>query len=179
MPTHDYNDLIHLFNGCFVATYNTRLVKGEDEPIYLPADSDRTYHAIFFAHGYFSSALHECAHWFIAGEARRKQIDFGYWYVPDGRSAEQQKVFQQVEVKPQALEWIFSKACQHPFRVSIDNLNGEETDASAFKQAVYSQVLHYCAHGLSARAHVFHQALCAFYGASELLNPDDFSLHEL
>lgn len=179
MPVHDYNDLIRLFNGCFVSTYNTQLVKGDDEPIYLPADGDRSYHAIYFAHGYFSSALHECAHWMIAGEARRQLVDFGYWYVPDGRTAEQQQVFQQVEIKPQALEWVFSKASHHPFRVSIDNLHGEETDTTAFKQAVYEQVLTYCAKGLSLRAQMFRQALCAFYGTSEVLNPEDFSLEAL
>ena len=77
---HDYQDLIRIFNHCFELDYNTKLVRGGDEPIYLPADATRSYHAIFFAHGFFSSALHECSHWFIAGEERRQRIDFGYWY---------------------------------------------------------------------------------------------------
>lgn len=176
---HQYQDLITIFNDCYESKYNTRLVKGDDEPIYLPADENRPFHAIFFAHGFFSSALHECAHWLIAGKERRKQVDFGYWYVPDGRTAEQQKLFQCVEVKPQAMEWILSVAAGHRFRVSIDNLNGEEADTGAFKQAVYQQVLLYCKHGLSARAKLFRNALCRFYRTSGDMKIEDFDIEML
>ncbi len=174
-----YEDLISIFHACFGADYNTRLVKGDNEPIYLPANNQQNYHAICFAHGFFSSALHECAHWLIAGEERRKLVDFGYWYAPDGRTAEQQALFQRVEVKPQALEWILSKAAGHKFRVSIDNLNGEESDTETFKQAVYEQVKHYCSAGLPSRAQRLRDALSSFYGQAALLCVDDFSLAEL
>lgn len=176
---HYYEDLITIFNACFGAEYNTRLVKGDNEPIYLPADEQRDYHAIYFAHGFFSSALHECAHWLIAGEERRKLVDFGYWYVPDGRTAEQQILFQHVEVKPQALEWILSKASGYKFRVSIDNLNGEESDTTSFKQAVCNQVKHYCTVGLSGRAKQFCDALSVFYRQKLILHEGDFLLEEL
>lgn len=174
-----YEDLITIFYACFGVDYNTRLVKGDKEPIYLPADKERNYHAIYFAHGFFSSALHECSHWLIAGAERRKLVDFGYWYTPDGRTAEQQALFQVVEVKPQALEWILSKASGHKFRVSIDNLNGAESDTDAFKQAVYQQVRHYCEAGLPERSRRFCNALSSFYGQSEILRPNDFSLNDL
>ncbi|SUC30833.1 Protein of uncharacterised function, DUF462 [Providencia rettgeri] len=85
MSTHNYQDLINIFDECFGVTYNTRLVKGDDEPIYLPADEAVPYHRIVFAHGFFTSGLHEISHWCIAGEARRQQVDYGYWYCPDGR----------------------------------------------------------------------------------------------
>lgn len=61
----------------------------------------------------------------IAGEQRRLLPDLGYWYAPDGRTAEQQALFEQVEIKPQAIEWLFSKAFGRKFRVSLDNLTGE------------------------------------------------------
>ncbi|CAM2812745.1 elongation factor P hydroxylase [Legionella worsleiensis] len=176
---HCYQDLIEIFNKCFALTYNTRLVKGDDEPIYLPADEGRSSNEIHFAHGFYSSALHECSHWFIAGEARRKLIDFGYWYMPDGRNAEQQALFQKVEVKPQALEWILSVAAGHPFRVSVDNLNGAQSDTDSFKKAVYDQVLDYCAIGLPQRALIFRQALCDFYQRPLELKADDFVLSAL
>ncbi|MCW8453165.1 elongation factor P hydroxylase [Fluoribacter dumoffii] len=176
---HQYQDLITLFDNCFGEEFNTRLIKGDDEPIYLPADHNRPYNALYFAHGFFSSALHECSHWLIAGEERRKQVDFGYWYMPDGRTAEQQAVFQQVEVKPQSIEWILSKAAGYKFHISIDNLNGAESDTTAFKHAVYKQVIHYCTHGLSPRAHKFRNALSSFYGQSTALKSEDFSLEEL
>lgn len=173
---HYYQDLITIFNQCFTSEFNTLLIKGEDEPLYLPADEHRPHHGIYFAHGFFSSALHECAHWMIAGPERRQLVDFGYWYVPDGRTIEQQALFQHVEVKPQAMEWIFSKACNHPFRLSIDNLNGAETDTQAFKEAVHSQVLYYCQKGLPERADKFRKALCSFYNQPLPLNEEDFDL---
>ena len=176
---HHYLDLIALFNKCFEEEYNTQLVKGGDEPVYLPADADRPYHAIFFARGFFSSALHECAHWLIAGEKRRQQVDFGYWYVPDGRSAEQQALFQSAEVKPQAMEWILSKAAGYPFRMSLDNLSGGQSDPGPFISAVYNQVKTYCEQGLSTRAKNFRDALCLFYGTSPNLQIADFDIESI
>lgn len=176
---HQYQDLISIFNHCFSISYNTRLVKGLDEPVYLPANDEQPYHAIFFAHGFYSSALHECAHWLIAGPERRKQEDFGYWYEPDGRTAAQQTLFQTAEIKPQALEWILSVATGYRFRISIDNLNGDSSDVSDFKKAIYQQVIHYCAQGLSPRAKLFRTALCQFYNSTPHLNADLFNAQSL
>lgn len=165
--THCFQDLITLFNDCFENPYNTRLCRGDHEPIYLPADEHRPYHAIFFANDFFSSALHECAHWCIAGKERRLQVDYGYWYEPDGRNAEQQALFQKVEVKPQAIECLFSMAANYPFRVSLDNLNGLEShDASRFETTVKKQVELYMQSGLPTRAEQFRQALLSFYQAN-------------
>lgn len=166
---HHYQDLIILFNQCFELEYNTKLVKGGDEPIYLPADETRPYHAIYFARGYFSSALHECAHWFIAGPERRQQIDFGYWYEPDGRTPEQQIQFQELEVKPQAIECILSTAACYRFQVSVDNLNGQEVNTDAFKAAVQKQVAHYMDHGLPKRAAQFRQVLLNYYPQGKII----------
>ncbi len=160
---HAYEDLISLFSYCFEVSHQTKLICGEDEPIYIPASPQKPYHQIVFAHGFFSSALHECAHWFIAGPERRKMLDYGYWYIADGRDAEQQLLFQQVEVKPQAIEWLLSIAAGHPFRLSADNLNGQEVDTKVFEQAVYQQALWYCQHGLPPRAAKFEKALRSFY----------------
>lgn len=176
---HHYQDLITIFNNCFFENYNTQLVKGEDEPLYLPADENRPHNTLIFAHGFFASALHECSHWLIAGENRRKQVDFGYWYVPDGRTEVQQELFQSVEVKPQAMEWILSMAAGFRFRVSIDNLNGSESDTSAFKLAVYQQVKTYCEQGLSARAALFRRSMVQFYNSTPILKGEDFDIEML
>ena len=175
----DCAPLIALFDQCFAGTFNTRLVKGFDEPVYLPVAADSLSHRVVFAHGFFSSALHEIAHWCMAGEQRRQQIDYGYWYEPDGRSVQQQQDFEVVEVKPQALEWILSKSCGHRFRVSVDNLSGEETDPQAFKLAVYKQVADYCRLGLPARAETLRQALVGYYGVHSKLAFSSYSLTEL
>lgn len=113
-PTHHYSQLITLFDRCFSDDFQTRLIKGDDEPIYLPADAESPWNRVVFAHGFYASALHEISHWCIAGEARRKLVDFGYWYCPDGRDAQTQGQFEAVEVKPQALEWMFCVAAGFP-----------------------------------------------------------------
>jgi elongation factor P hydroxylase len=164
---HHYQDLINIFNECFALTHNTRLVKGGDEPLYLPANENQPYHAIYFARGFFSSALHECAHWFIAGEKRRLQEDYGYWYVPDGRNAKQQEHFQLVEAKPQAIEWILSIAAGYRFVLSIDNLNGEEFNSIEFKNRIYKQVINFYQKGLPPRAELFRKRLSCFYETDE------------
>lgn len=144
--------LLDCLNPWLEGQWGTRLLAGEDEPIYLPADQHDPWHRIVFAHGYFNSALHELAHWCLAGEARRQQQDYGYWYCPDGRSAQQQARFEQVEVKPQALEWWLAQACGRAFRTSRDNLGGEATDSRPFRLAVQQQALAYARQGLPPRA---------------------------
>lgn len=179
MLQHRYEDLIQIFDACFFQDYNTRLVKGGDEPIYLPADEQRTYHAIYFAHGFYSSALHEISHWLIAGPERRLLEDFGYWYRPDGRTASEQAEFERVEVKPQATEWILADAAGFRFRVSSDNLNGEPTDNTKFKQAVYQQVATYISKGLPERTERLRRALCAFYQTPSDLTLNRFDLESI
>lgn len=161
------DDLISLFNTLFSTTENTRLIAGGSEPEYLPADENCDYHRVIFAHGFYESALHEISHWCIAGPQRRLLPDFGYWYEPDGRSAQRQREFEQVEVKPQALEWILSEACGRRFHISTDNLDGDpqevEAGRAAFAKAVLAQAGTYLANGLPARAEILKQALLDYY----------------
>ncbi len=73
---------------------------------------------------------------------RREQVDFGYWYCPDGRDAMTQSQFEDVEVKPQAFEWLFCVAAGFPFNVSCDNLEGDvEPDRIAFQRRVHARVM--------------------------------------
>ena len=173
---HQLNDIIHIFNQCFELEYNTKLVKGGDEPIYLPADQEYPYHRIYFARGFYSSALHEISHWLVAGKARRQLEDFGYWYEPDGRSQERQRDFEKVEVKPQAIEWILSDAAGFRYFASADNLNGNPGDTQPFKQAVYEQVKVYAQQGLPKRAETLRKALCAFYGTEDNIDLSRFDV---
>lgn len=162
--THHYQQLIDIFDGCFAIDFNTRLIKGDDEPIYLPADADAPYNRVVFAHGFYASALHEISHWCIAGAERRKLVDFGYWYCPDGRDAATQGQFEDVEVKPQALEWLFCAAAGFPFNVSCDNLEGDvEPDRVAFQRRVHAQVMVWLEQGIPARPACFIKALQDYY----------------
>lgn len=175
-PTFQIDTLIELFNRQFLPLRNTELVCCEPEPIYRPADAQHSHHRIIFAHGFFASALHEIAHWCIAGHARRQLEDFGYWYEPDGRSAAQQKAFEQVEVKPQALEWIFSVSAGFPFVFSADNLNGEVGISDSFKQNVLKQVHQYLSHGMPEDAAIWSRQLLDHYRPGDQLTLDAFSL---
>jgi elongation factor P hydroxylase len=169
---HDPNDLIMLFNDLFREPYRTVLVKGGDEPEYVPADNANGFSQIIFAHGYYASALHEISHWCIAGVERRTLRDYGYWYCPDGRSLSQQKVFETVEIKPQALEWLFSLAAGSRFHISVDNLSGDgAVDEPAFRNNVLNQAERYLTHGMPVRAGSFFRALRTFYGI-----PEDFPI---
>lgn len=165
-PSRHYQQLIDIFADCFAESEQTLLVAGDDEPYYRPAAQGESYHQVVFAHGFYASALHEISHWCIAGKVRRHIFDYGYWYEPDGRDAQQQQLFERVERKPQAVEWWLSLCAGVPFQVSVDNLNGAEVDRQAFTNAVKDQLLSFCRTQLPQRAKVFGQALCAYYGTS-------------
>lgn len=136
--------LIQLFNTLFT-NQQVILVRSGGEPEYFPAQ-DNEPARIEFAHGFFASALHELSHWCMAGDARRQLPDFGYWYAPDGRTEAQQQAFERVEIKPQALECLFTLACGRNFQVSQDNLFANfDTSSSTFASDVYQQVESYIA----------------------------------
>lgn len=145
------DSLIDMFNHHSRVRWNTVLVGGFSEPLYLPADGGRPAE-IRFTRNYVRSALHELSHWCIAGESRRNQVDYGYWYRPDGRNHSEQEEFFKVEVKPQALERAFSEAYGIPFEVSCDNLGGVAIDARVFDSAVAQQCADFKRTGFPPRA---------------------------
>lgn len=187
MIEHNPDQLIQIFNRLFINLHNTCLARCDDhghyEPIYLPAGDDFKHHRVLFAHGFFASALHEISHWCIAGEQRRLLVDYGYWYEPDGRSADKQREFEQVEIKPQAIEWILSKACGLAFNISTDNLEGDAQAIAAgralFAENVVKQVKIYLLNGLPERADVLKQALLDYYQRTKKLDSDQFQMSEL
>lgn len=161
--------ICEVFARCFAQSHRSLLVAGGDEPFYQPAIVSDDYHQIVFRADYAASALHEAAHWCIAGEARRQLPDYGYWYEPDGRDAARQSVFESVEICPQALECLFSYAAGRRFRVSIDNLGGVEIDPFPFQLAVWQQCQRYLRNGLPPRGELFRQALAQEFGTSVAL----------
>ena len=172
-------DLIDIFKSCFHESLNTILVDQGDEPIYIPANDTQKEHRIYFAHGYFSSALHEISHWLVAGEKRRQLEDYGYWYAPDGRDHVQQKEFEQVEVNPQSIEWILHQCCQKKFRLSLDNLSLPEQDDRPFARAVFEQTQQNLTNGLNQRTQIFCTALMTYYQNPQALEPNLYQLGAL
>ncbi len=175
----DHRQIEEIFHRTFADSYRTRLQGGASEPLYRPATTPEDWHCVYYTRDYAASALHEIAHWCVAGAHRRQQEDYGYWYAPDGRSAEQQALFEQVEVKPQAYEWIFSIAAGRGFRVSADNLEAGLGASDIFKWAIHQQVLHYCQHGLPQRPRLFAEALAAVTGLCDPFKPDYYLLETL
>jgi elongation factor P hydroxylase len=173
LPGHRSADLEMLFGQCFFARWNARLEGGGSEPQYLPG-ADARPHRLIYRENFFASALHETAHWCIAGEQRRRHVDFGYWYLPDGRDFSAQRAFEAVEARPQALEWVFSVAAGYPFRPSADNLSGAGDDGVAFAQAVADALRCYLEDGLPLRAALFADTLSAAYGTGDWRRPERY-----
>jgi hypothetical protein len=139
-------------NRDILGRYDTRLCGGFAEPFYR-APVNARFAEIRFTRDFERSALHELAHWCVAGSERRRQDDYGYWYAPDGRDHEQQQLFFQVEIKPQAIEKHFCTALGLPFDVSADNLASPQVSGlDAFRCAVDAQYCAYSGNGLPGRA---------------------------
>ena len=167
--------LEELFQQCFYGVYATRLQGGAAEPLYQPASPGDECAVIYYREDYFASALHEVAHWCIAGDQRRLELDYGYWYHPDGRNPAQQLAFERAEQEPQALEWHFALACDWPFRLSCDNLAAVSTPGHPFSAAVSQQAQRYCEHGLPPRGEQFRARLAGHFGGKLLPGVDAFS----
>ena len=149
--------LVGVFNCVFQAANATILCSGAAEPYYEPGAPS----VIYFREDFDRSALHEVAHWCVAGPVRRSLRDYGYWYAPDGRGAEQQSAFYSVEVKPQAIEALFCETLDPTFAVSVGNLtvNANCPGIIDFKAAVDRQIVRFRQHGLPDRARRFNEAL--------------------
>ena len=117
----DAHQLMRLFSQEFAESDKTELIGGAAEPYYQPGSP----HCIYFRADYVRSALHEVAHWCVAGRQRRQLLDYGYWYSPDGRDADQQQAFFAVEARPQAIERCFCEAIGIPFSPSVDNVGAQ------------------------------------------------------
>ena len=164
---HRARDLERLFAETFSEAHGARLEGGAAEPEYLPGPPAR----LRYREDYFASALHEVAHWCIAGHRRRALPDYGYWYIPDGRDASAQQAFEAAEARPQALEWCFSLACGAPFRLSFDNLEAASGGArKRFEGRVLAEARRLRDGTLPPRARSFLRALARFYGGEHELS---------
>jgi elongation factor P hydroxylase len=158
--------LEQLFADCFRAQFNTTLIGGAEEPFYEAGGSEPA--RIFYRADYVASALHEVAHWCLAGERRRQVDDYGYWYLVEGRDLQQQSLFEEAELRPQALELLFTAACGGRFQVSVDNLELSGYDSTGFSRRVYREAIGWLEAGLPERAALFAGALCDTFTQSPL-----------
>ena len=162
----DSSRLITLFNSVFGASDKTELVGGAAEPYYLPGKP----HRIYFRADYVRSALHEIAHWCVAGDRRRCLPDYGYWYSPDGRDVIQQHAFFTVEARPQAIERCFCQAIGVSFSPSVDNVDVdiEPQQLRHFEARLDDWYSRFQSTGLPSRAARFVSALRAMDQAAKV-----------
>ena len=129
-------ELARAISAVFAASlgddYHTELVGGASEPFYKPADGGAPAQ-LYFREDFPASALHEVAHWCIAGIQRRRQEDFGYHYITGPRDARQQAAFFELELHTQSLESAFARALGLEFQPSADNL---QADIDGFAAAI-------------------------------------------
>jgi elongation factor P hydroxylase len=115
--------------------YGARLEGGAPEPLYEPA-TPRTPARICYRLDYAQSALHELAHWCLAGPKRRALTDYGYWYVPPPRTADQRARFFEVESRVQGFEALLADLAGVRFHVSLDDPGADAGDfAERVRQA--------------------------------------------
>jgi len=131
----DHRAIADCFNACFAEFEATNLVGGAAEPLYVPASATRPA-CLFYREDHAASALHEAAHWCIAGKARREKVDFGYPYSPPPRTDAAQQIFYKFELAVQALESLFCQSAGLKFTPSADNL---AANTSQFTKAIQSQ----------------------------------------
>ena len=152
-------DVARCFNTTFAISEHVVLVGGAAAPYYMPSPAPHRA-VIRYRENFAASALHEVAHWCIAGARRRQRPDFGYWYEPPPRDARALAAFLAVEAPVQALESLLARAAGLPFRVSLDDLDAEVSGIrEQFNAAVAAQATVWEARGLPPRAARFIDAL--------------------
>lgn len=128
-PLADY-EIAARFNAQVGPMHHAYLLGGADEPLYEPATLGRPA-LIRYRQDFAQSALHELAHWCIAGAARRALADYGYWYQPPPRDPAMRARFFAVESRVQGLERILAHVCGVRFHVSLDDPGSDPLDFEA------------------------------------------------
>jgi elongation factor P hydroxylase len=138
------------FNRHLGRRHGVRLVGGAAEPLYLPGQEG--WSVIRYTRDYAASALHELAHWCIAGAERRRRVDYGYWYAAPPRTPADQMAFVAAELPVQALESVLASACGVEFRVSVDDPHVPVEHADVFARDVAEYAATRTHRTMSARA---------------------------
>ena len=162
------DELLKLLNQNYLYQFNTQIIGGFDEPFYKTFVGKKPAQ-IQFSHDYIRSALHELAHWCVAGKERRKQDDYGYWYAADGRNQQQQNEFFKVEIKPQVIEWAFSIVLGIPFEASVDNLGTQVEGVDDFNQNLRKQLSNYVVKGFPKRTRELLLLLSNYRGIKDFI----------
>jgi len=124
------HDIAARFNADVGRRYHACLLGGAVEPLYEPARAGLPAR-IHYRQDFAQSALHELAHWCIAGAARRALPDYGYWYQPPPRDPALRARFFAVEGRVQGLERLLAHVARVRFHVSVDDPGSDPLDFEA------------------------------------------------
>lgn len=140
--TYSDDEWCAILKQLFETTFEVLIVGGADEPFYQAA-TNQSPAIIYYKNNYPRSLLHEMAHYCLAGQQRRQLDDYGYWYAPCGRNADEQLAFERVEARPQALEKAFCQIISMPFCPSLDDFSGKGASPTFLNnlQRHYQQML--------------------------------------
>ena len=151
------------FNRLFGPSHRVTMVGGGAEPLYEPETPAHPARVVF-TYDYPASALHEAAHWCIAGAARRRLRDYGYSYAPGPRESIARSVFFASECDVQAVEALLAEACDVRFVISADDFAAPQAELDDFERRVRERIEHRRVHGLPRRAERLRAALRAEFG---------------
>ena len=108
------------------------MIGGAAEPLYLP-HTGRIRRAFSIRADFAASALHEAAHWCIAGSRRRVLIDYGYRYdAAAARSAT--RGTRSLPRSATCRHWsvLFARVAGMPFRISADDFGDDDGRTRTF-----------------------------------------------
>ena len=154
----EHDTIAACFRQRFACRYTVDISGGATEPLYVPAAEGKPAH-IYYREDFAASALHEVAHWCVAGPQRRRLVDFGYGYSPPPRDQQAQQRFFQLELKVQTLESLFAQAAGIDFQPSADNLDASISEFAAQICRAREATLRWMSESPDGRAHEFYLAL--------------------
>ena len=155
MRALNHSDVARVFNLVFV-DHKVVMNGGHAEPLYIPSVRIAE---IQYRQDYTASALHEAAHWCIAGQGRRRLKDYGYFYSPPPRTQVDSVRFEAAEVEAQSMELLFSEAAGLLFQPSTDAVDAPTNGLDKFGHRILIRARERRRLGLPERAEKFMTAL--------------------
>ena len=155
MRALSHSEVAAVFN-CTFSDHSVVMHGGYREPMYIPG---MDVAEIRYTLGHTASALHEAAHWCIAGRRRRRNTDYGYFYEPPPRSGMHRVRFEDVEIEAQSVEVLLAEAAGSQFQPSADDVDVPLFLLEAFSSRILERARERRQVGLPKRADKFRVAL--------------------
>ena len=156
MRALSHSEVAAVFN-CTFSDHSVVMHGGYREPMYIPG---MDVAEIRYTLDHTASALHEAAHWCIAGRRRRRNTDYGYFCEPPPRSGMHRVRFEDVEIEAQSVEVLLAEAAGSQFQPSADDVDVPLFLLEAFSSRILERARERRQVGLPKRADKFRAALC-------------------